>query len=46
MSITKAITLHPEYADAIAEGRKWIETRTPHNTWRQALARAESGGVA
>ena len=27
MTVTKAITLHPEYADAIAEGRKWIETR-------------------
>lgn len=22
-----AITLHPEYADAIADGRKWLETR-------------------
>jgi hypothetical protein len=22
------------------------ETRTPHNTWRQALARAESGGAS
>ena len=27
VSVTKAITLHPVYADAIAEGRKWIETR-------------------
>lgn len=45
VSVTKAITLHPMYADAIAEGRKWIETRPspPNGNMRPAGVRGLPG---
>lgn len=43
--ITKAITLHPEHAQAIVDGRKWIETRPspPNGNMRPAGVRGLPG---
>lgn len=45
VSVTKAITLHPVYAAAIAEGRKWIETRPspPNGNMRPTNVRGLPG---